>query len=63
MKRTGSHPSRDKQIYANPEAERAALRTFAGAAFDDRVSDDIFDVEGESAEVDVIVHNLLRAPH
>jgi hypothetical protein len=63
MKRTGSHQSPTAPGSANPDAEKAALRTYAGDTFDDRVSEDIFDDEGECAEVDVIVHSLLRAPH
>lgn len=42
------------------EAEYAALRTRAADAYDDRVSDDIFDVEDERAEVDIIVHRMIN---
>jgi len=39
------------------EAEYAALQANAADTFDDRVSEDIFDVEDERAEVDIIVHS------
>lgn len=38
------------------EAEYSALRVNAADTFDDRVSEDIFDVEGEWAEIELIVH-------
>ncbi|HEY5291209.1 MAG TPA: hypothetical protein VIJ43_02735 [Burkholderiales bacterium] len=40
------------------EAEYAALRANAADACDDRVTEDIFDVEDEHAEVDIIVHRM-----
>jgi len=40
------------------EAEYAALRLNAADTCDDRVSDDIFDLEDERAEVDIIVHGM-----
>jgi hypothetical protein len=40
------------------EAEYAALRHNAADTCDDRVSENIFDVEDERAEVDVIVHGM-----
>jgi hypothetical protein len=40
------------------EAEYAALRANAADTCDDRVSEDIFDVEDERAEVDIIVHRM-----
>jgi hypothetical protein len=40
------------------EAEYAALRANAADTCDDRVSEDIFDVEDEHAEVDIIVHRM-----
>ena len=42
------------------EAEYAALRTNAADPCDDRVSESIFDVEDERAEVDIIVHGLMH---
>lgn len=39
-------------------AEYAALRINAADTCDDRVSDDIFDLEDERAEVDIIVHGM-----
>ena len=41
------------------EAEYAALRANAADTCDDRVSENIFDVEDEWAEVDLIVHGML----
>jgi hypothetical protein len=40
------------------EAEFAARRINAEDTCDDRVSDNIFDIEDEWAEVDIIVHRL-----
>jgi len=40
------------------EAEYAALRFNAADTCDDRVSDDIFDIDDERAEVDSIVHSM-----
>lgn len=40
------------------EAEYAALRVIATDTCDDRVSEDIFDIEDERAEVEIIVHRL-----
>jgi hypothetical protein len=42
------------------EAEYAALRANAKDTCDDRVSESIFDVEDERAEVDIIVHALMH---
>ena len=42
------------------EAEYAALRVNAADTCDDRVSEDIFDVEDEHAEVDIIVHRMIH---
>lgn len=40
------------------EAEYAALKANADDKCDDRVSDDIFDVDDERAEVDSIMHRI-----
>jgi len=40
------------------EAEYTAFRANAADTCDDRVSEDIFDVEGEYAEVDIIVRRI-----
>jgi hypothetical protein len=40
------------------EAEYAALQVNAADTCDDRVSEEIFDVEDERAEVDIIVHGI-----
>ena len=42
------------------EAEYAALRADAADTCDDRVSQNIFDVEDERAEVDIIVHGMIH---
>ncbi len=39
-------------------AESAALRINAADTCDDRVSEEIFDVDDERAEVDLIVHGM-----
>jgi len=41
------------------EAEYAALRFNAADTCDDRVSEDIFDVEDERTEVDIIVRGII----
>ena len=45
------------------EAEYAALRANAADTCDDRVSEDIFDIEDEWAEVDIIVHRMNYGAH
>ncbi len=40
------------------EAEYAALKANAADTCDDRVSEEIFDVDDERAEVDIIVHGI-----
>ena len=42
------------------KAEATALRANAADTCDDRVSDNIFDVDDERAEVDIIVHGLMH---
>jgi hypothetical protein len=42
------------------EAEYAALRANAADTCDDRVSENIFDVEDERAEVDIIVRGMIH---
>ena len=41
------------------DAEYAALRTIAADTCDDRVSENIFDIEDERAEVENIVHRMI----
>lgn len=59
MKRTATH---GRKLLERPiawrEAEYAALRANAADTCDDRVSEDIFDVEDERAEIDIIVHGM-----
>lgn len=45
------------------QAEYAALRENDADTCDDRVSEDIFDVEDERAEVDIIVQAMLHGAH
>jgi hypothetical protein len=42
------------------EAEYAALRTNAADTCNDRVSENIFDVEDERVEVDIIVRGMIH---
>ena len=42
------------------DAEYAALRANAADTCDDRVSENIFDVEDERVEVELIVHGMIR---
>jgi hypothetical protein len=41
-------------------AENAALRANTADTCDDRVTEEIFDVDDERAEVDIIVHGMQR---
>jgi len=43
------------------EAEYDALKASATDTFDDRVSEDIFDSEDERAEIELIVHGMIRS--
>jgi hypothetical protein len=45
------------------EAEYAALQADAADACDDRVSQNIFDVEDEREEVGIILHGMIHGPH
>ena len=59
MKRSAYRvPKFPERSIAWREAEYAALRANAADTCDDRVSENIFDVEDERAEVDIIVHGL-----
>ena len=61
MNRTAlSHQKSPEPPIAWREAEFIALRVSATDAFDDRVSEDIFDAEDERAEVELIVHGMIR---
>jgi len=42
------------------EAEYARLRANAADTCDDRVSEDIFDLEDERAEVEIIAHGMIH---
>lgn len=59
MKRTGVRRLKPAGIpIAWREAEYAAMRANAADTCDDRVSEEIYDVEDERAEVDLIVHGM-----
>jgi len=59
MKRTAIHRQKLPELpIAWRAAEYAALRANAADTCDDRVSENIFDVEDERAEVDIIVHRM-----
>ena len=64
MKRTMFHRRKLLEFpIAWREAEYAVLRDNAADTCDDRVSEDIFDVEDERTEVDIIVHKMMRGAH
>jgi hypothetical protein len=64
MKRTTFRPRKLAELpIAWREAEYAALRANAEDTCDDRVSENIFDVEDERAEVDIIVHRMNHGPN
>ena len=59
MKRTASGRQKSPALpVAWQEAGYAALRAAVADTCDDRVSEDIFDIEDERAEVDLIVHGM-----
>jgi hypothetical protein len=45
------------------EAEYAALSAASAASFDDRVSEEIFNIEDERAEVALIVQRMAYGPN
>ena len=59
MKRSAlGHPKSPELPIAWHQAEFAALRANAADTCDDRVSEDIFDVEDERAEVEIILQGM-----
>ena len=61
MKRSAHRSRKSPQLpVAWREAEYAALRANAADTCDDRVSEDIFDIEDERAEVDSIVQRMMH---
>jgi hypothetical protein len=61
MKRSAIRSRKSAELpIAWREAEYAALRVNAADTCDDRVSENIFDVEDERAEVDIIVHGMMH---
>lgn len=61
MKRNASRSRKSPKLpIAWRDAEYAALRANATDSYDDRVSDTIFNSEDERAEVEIIVHGMMR---
>lgn len=65
MKRNADRsPGRSRKTANLPvawrESEYAALRADHADTYDDRVSENIFSIEDERAEVDSIVHRMMR---
>ena len=61
MKRSAHRSRKSPQLpVAWREAEYAALRSNAADSYDDRVSENIFDIEDERAEVDSIVQRMMH---
>ena len=61
MKRSAlAHRKSPEPPIAWREAGYASLQVSVTDLFDDRVSEDIFDVEDERAEVAIIVHDMIR---
>jgi len=61
MKRSASRSRKGPELpIAWNEAEFAALWANASDTCDDRVSENIFDVEDEHAEVDIIVRSMIH---
>jgi hypothetical protein len=59
MKRTVVHRRKTPGIPLTwRDAEYSVLCAIAADTCDDRVSEDIFDIEDEWAEVDIIVHRM-----
>lgn len=59
MKRTAVHRRKTPGLpLAWRDAEYSALCAIAADTCDDRVSEDIFDIEDEWAEVGIIVHRM-----
>lgn len=59
MKRIAVHRRKTPGLpIAWRDAEYSALRAIAADMCDDRVSEDIFDIEDEWAEVGIIVHRM-----
>jgi len=59
MKRAAArHPRAPRIASAWRNAEYAALRAIEADNCDDRVSDDIFDIDDERAAVDIVVNGI-----
>jgi len=60
MKRSAAHSPKRALPISWRDAENAALLANAADTCDDRVSENIFDVDDEREEVDIIVHGLMH---
>jgi hypothetical protein len=61
MKRNAFRGQKSKRLpIAWRDTDYAGLRTFAADNFDDRTSDNVFDVEDERAEIDSIVQRMMH---
>ena len=59
MKRSAYRSSKSSPLpIAWREAEYAALRSNAADSYDDRVSENIFDIDDERAEIDSIIQRI-----
>ena len=59
MKRSAHRHRKSAELpIAWREAEYAALQAISADTCDDRVSEDIFDIDDERAEIDIIVHRM-----
>ena len=68
MKRSATHRSQVTPRMARFNAEKARTRAYDEVSlgedtFDDRVSEDIYDLEGEDEEVAMIVQGMKHTSH
>lgn len=63
MKRTEFHNRESEFPSVDSEANNALLRANAAATCDDWASEDLYDVEGEFAEVAIIVRKVIHGLH
>lgn len=64
MKRTAVRRQKTvERPIAWQQAEYAALRAISADTCNDRVSEEIFDIEDEHAEVGIIVHRMQQWAH
>jgi hypothetical protein len=63
MKRTVFHNRESELPSVDSAANNALLRANAAATWDDCASEDLYDVEGEFAEVAIIVRKMMHGLH